>query len=163
MIRKGNRFVRPKKPYELARIKEENVILGKYGLKTKREIWKMQAKVDYFRKRAKALAKASLEEQEVLFEKLRALGLDVKNTADVLALKIDDILNRRLQTVVFNKKMATTPKHARQMIIHKKVMIDGKVNNTPSYIVPLNEENKLTLRVNAPKKKKEEPKAEATA
>src|SRR3989338_5600414 len=110
MIRKKKRFSRPRKPYESARIKEENETIKKYGLKNKREIWKTLAKVDYFRKRAMALAKSSHEEQEIFFNKLRALGLNIKVTADVLALTIEDILKRRLPTVVFRKGLTTTVK-----------------------------------------------------
>lgn len=166
MIRKKNLFVRPKRAYESGRIKEENELLKKYGLKSKREIWKMQAKVDYFRKRAMALAKSPVEEQKVLFTKLNALGMKVDSIAEVLALKIDDILNRRLPTVVFKRNLALSPQHARQLVVHKKIAISGKINNTPSYIVPVYEEDKITLRVAAKKPKptkeevKEEPKAE---
>lgn len=162
MIRKGNKFSRPKKAYEATRIKEENALVDKYGLKNKREIWKTIAKVNYFRKRAKALAKSSLEEQEVLFNKLRAIGLKINTVADVLALKIEDLLERRLPTVVFKKNLAKTTRHARQLVTHKKVMIDGKVNNTPSYIVSVDEESKIALKkVN--KKPKAEVKAEVPA
>jgi len=155
MIRKKNRFVRPKRAYESGRIKEENELVKKYGLKNKREIWKMQAKVDYFRKRAMALAKSSFEEQKILFTKLNALGLKADSIAEVLALKIEDLLNRRLPTVVFRNNLAKTPQHARQLVVHKKVAIEGKINNTPSYLVPVHEENKITLKVKAKKPKVE--------
>ena len=66
MIRKKNRYVKPRKLYIKTRIKEENVLLNKYGLKSKREIWKTAAKINYFRKRAMALAKSSKEEHAFL-------------------------------------------------------------------------------------------------
>jgi len=162
MIRKKNRFVRPKRLYETTRIKEENELLKEYALKSKREVWKMQAKVDYFRKRAMALAKAPSEEQKVLFSKLQALGLKTETIAEVLALKIEDLLARRLPTIVFKNNLSKTPQHARQMVVHKKVMINGNINNTPSYLVPVSEENKITLKVAAKKPKaKSEVKEEA--
>jgi len=155
MIRKKKRYSRPRKPYEASRIKEENVLVQKYALKNKREIWRTLAKVNYFRKRAMALAKSSPEEQEVLFNKLRALGLNIKVTGDVLALKVEDLLNRRLPTVVYNKKLATTSKQARQMVVHKKITIDGRVVNSPSYLVPVTEEKSIALKVKANKPKVE--------
>lgn len=157
MIRKKNRYLRPKKAFEISRIKEENALLKKYGLKNKLEVWKSIAKVNYFRKRAKALAKEPLEEQKVLFDKLRALGLDISSIADVLALKIENLLERRLPTIIYKKGMAKTAKEARQMVTHKRILIEGKVINIPGYLVSLKEENLITLKKKTKHLKKEEP------
>jgi small subunit ribosomal protein S4 len=153
MIRKKRKFVKPKKSFELSRIQEENSLVEKYGLKNKREIWKTLAKVNYFRKRAMELARASLEEQEVLFNKLRALGLKIEGTADVLDLKPIDLLERRLPTVIAKKGLAQTPKHGRQLVTHKKVLIKGNAIDSPSYLVSLSEENEITLNQKAKKPK----------
>jgi small subunit ribosomal protein S4 len=161
MIRKKKRYSRPKKAFEKARIEEENLILKKYAMKNKKEIWKAIAKVDYFRRRAKALAKLSNEEQEVLFSKLRALGLKTNSIADVLALKLEDILERRLPTIVFKKGLAKTTKEARQMVSHKKVMIHSRVIDVPSYLVSLEEENSISIIKN--EKKAEAKPADAGA
>ncbi|HLF53795.1 MAG TPA: 30S ribosomal protein S4 [Candidatus Nanoarchaeia archaeon] len=157
MIRKKNRYSRPKKAFEISRIKEENALLKKYGLKNKLEVWKSIAKVNYFRKRAKALAKSPLEEQKVLFDKLKALGLDINSIADVLALKIENLLERRLPTIIYKKGLAKTAKEARQMVAHKRILIEGKVINIPGYLVSLMEENLITLKKKAKPSKKEEP------
>ncbi len=146
MIRKKKRYVRPKKLYEKARIEEENQLMERYGLKNKKEIWKMLAKVSYFRRRAKSLARSSPEEQEVLFEKLRRLGLRTNTIADVLALTIEKVLQRRLPTIVNQKGLANTVLQARQFVIHKKVLINGKVVNVPSYFVPIEDEGKITIK-----------------
>jgi small subunit ribosomal protein S4 len=152
MIRKKKLFTRPKKLYQAARIKEENVLLEKYGLKNKKEIWKTLAKINYYRSRAKALAKAPLDEQKKLFEKLQYIGLKVNSIADVLALKIDDLLQRRLPSIVTKKGFAQTPKQARQMVVHKKVKVSGKVVNVPSYIVSVSEENSIMAQTPKPQK-----------
>ena len=159
MIRKSKKYVKPRKAYELSRIKEENVLMTRYALKNKREIWKTLAKVNYFRSRAKDLAKSSSEEQQVLFNKLKSMGLGVNSIADVLDLKLENLLERRLQTVVVKKGLATTPKQARQLVVHKKVLIDGNVVNIPSYIVHVEQEASISLKKNAkkPKEVKEEP------
>lgn len=141
------------KLYQSARIKEENELRKKYGLKNKREIWKTQAKVDYYRGRAKALAKRPLEEQENLFSKLKAIGLKTDAISDVLDLKVEDILKRRLSTIVAQKKLANTPKQARQMIVHKKILINNKVVSSPGYLVLVAEEDKIKV-----KKKEKKPK-----
>jgi len=157
MIRKKNKYSRPKKAFEISRIKEENALLKKYALKNKIEVWKSIAKVDYFRKRAKALAKSTIEEQNVLFDKLKALGLNTNVTSDVLALKIEDLLERRLPTVVFKKGIAKTAQEARQMVVHKRILIGNNVINIPSYLVSLAEENSITLKKKAKAEQKTEP------
>ncbi|MBI3334236.1 30S ribosomal protein S4 [Candidatus Pacearchaeota archaeon] len=151
MIRKHKRFVRPKKAYEKTRMEDENKLMEQYGLKNKREIWKMLAQVTYFRRRAKALAKASGEEQELFFKKLQEKGLEVNSIADVLALTIHSLLNRRLQTLLMRKSLTTTMRQARQMIVHKKVTIQGNVMNVPSYIVSVVEEATISVKSAKPR------------
>ena len=146
MIRKKKKFERPRKPYEKARILEENKVLSNYGLKNKREIWKAQAIVKKFRRRAKDLITVGKEEQEMFFAKLKKIGLKVNSIADVLALTIHDLLKRRLPMILLEKKLASTPKQARQMIVHKLVRIDGRVVNAPSYLVAIDEEKLIIVK-----------------
>ena len=155
MIRKKKLYKKPLKPFEAVRIKEENELARGYGLKNKREIWKTQAKVDYYRGRAKDLAKKPLEEQKILFNKLKALGLKVEGITDVLALTVEDLLERRLTTVLFKKKLANTPNQARQMVTHKKILIDGKVISSPGYLIHVAEENAIEVKTKKKKPKQE--------
>ncbi|MEK6842679.1 MAG: S4 domain-containing protein, partial [Nanoarchaeota archaeon] len=83
------------------------------------------------------------------------IGLKVNTIAAALSLDKRDYLNRRLQTVLVAKKVARTPRHARQLIVHKKVLIGGKAVNSPSYIVPKDLEDKITLKLIKEKKKME--------
>lgn len=152
MIRKHKNFKRPKKAFDAQRIRDENVIVEKYGLKNKKEIWKAKAKLEIIRNTAKSLVDADLEKQEKFLIKLRGLGFNVNNTVDVLGLTEEDILKRRLQTLLLHKKLATTAKGARQLITHKHVIVNGRVVNIPSYIVPVNLEN--SIKINLIKKQK---------
>lgn len=147
MIRKKNKYQWPRKLYDKARISDENKLVEEYGLKNKREIWKAEAKIKYFRDRAKFLITESMEEQEQFFSKLRGIGLSVKTIADVLALNKEDLLKRRLSTVVWKKGLTNTARQARQLIVHKKVSVNGRAVNTPSYIVPTESEQSITLKV----------------
>jgi len=144
MIRKHKRFNKPKDKFDLGRIKKEEAIVKKYGLKNKREIWKVKAKLDKIRNQAKKLIEADEEQQATFIKKLQNLGFDVANPVEVLALTEEDILKRRLQTIVFKKGIATTPKGARQVIVHKNILVDGKVINVPSYEVGIDEEKKIS-------------------
>ncbi len=158
-IKKKRRlFSRPKKLFDRVRMDEENVLVKKYGLKNKREIWKAKSAVLKLRRRAKTLIGKDVEEQKIFFNKLNKIGFNVHNVADVLALTEEDLLERRLQTFLFKKKMANTVKQARQLIVHKNVLVDGETVNIPSFIVTKEFENKITVGPKREKKKVEEVK-----
>lgn len=146
MKRKHKTYSRPKRPFDKARIEDEAKIKEEFGLKNKTEIWKADAKVKDIREKAKKLIKSSSEEQKALFEKLRKGGFQVNSIGDALSLDKKDYLNRRLQTVVARKRLATTMKAARQFITHRKVLVDGRVVDSPSYLVPVDLENKIILK-----------------
>ncbi|HLC31431.1 MAG TPA: 30S ribosomal protein S4 [Candidatus Nanoarchaeia archaeon] len=156
MIRKRKNYVRPRKAYEKTRIADEDALVKQYGLKNKREIWKTAAKISYFRRRAKDSAKESLAEQQVLFEKLQSLGLKINGTADVLDLKVTDLLERRLPTIVYKQGLAFTPQQARQMVVHRKILVNGVVVNIPSYLVRKDEETAITATFKPTKPEKQE-------
>jgi small subunit ribosomal protein S4 len=155
MKRKHKKYSKPKRPFDKARIDEEVEIKKEYGLKNKKEIWKAEAKINSMRSKAKKLIKASPEEQKALFKRLQKIGLKVESIADVLGLDKKDHLERRLQTIVYRKGLADTMKTARQLIVHKKVLIDGNVVNIPSFVVPLDLENKIEVKKKKVKKKEE--------
>ena len=156
MKQKHKTYSKPKRPFDKTRIDEEAEIKKEFGLKNKKEIWKAEAKVKSAREKAKKLISASPEEQKDLFNRLKKIGLGVNSIADVLALDKRDYLRRRLQTVIVNKKIATTPRGARQLITHKKILVDGNVMNIPSYIVPIELENKISLKKGVKKSKPKE-------
>jgi len=151
MKRKHKIYSKPKKPFDKTRIIEEEQIKKEFGLKNKREIWRSDSRIKVIRGKAKNLISASSQEQNKFFERLRKIGLKVQSIGDVLSLNKQDYLNRRLQTVLVAKRIARTMKDARQFIVHKKVLINGKVVNSPSYIVPVDMEGKISL---APRREK---------
>jgi small subunit ribosomal protein S4 len=154
MIRKKNKFSWPRKLYDKNRINEENKLVEIYGLKNKREIWKAESKVKYYRNRAKLLITAGTDEQENFFAKLNSIGLNVKSIAEILALNKEDVLKRRLSTIVWKKNFAKTARHARQMVTHKKVLVNHRAVDVPSYLVPVIYEDKISLKNVASKVKK---------
>ncbi len=146
MKRKHKLYSRPKKPFDKKRIEEEAELKKEFGLKNKKEIWKAEAKVSLIRKKAKSLISSDDKEQKSLLEKLNKLGLKVDSISDILGLNKTDYLNRRLQTILLKKNLANTSRHARQLIVHKKVLVDGKVVSVPSYIISQDLENKISLK-----------------
>jgi len=162
MKRKHKSYSRPKRPFDKVRIDEEKQIKKEFGLKNKREIWKTEAKIKSMREKAKKLISASKEEQQALFEQLKKIGLEVNSIADVLGLEKKDYLKRRLQTILVKKKLTTTARSAMQLITHKKVLINGRVIDSPSYVVPVSLESKITLKKKKVKKVEEAPKEQKT-
>src|SRR3989338_513580 len=120
-------YQKPAQRWKKDRIDEERPIMNSYGLKNKRELWKMSSTLRSFTRQAKALAarkdtQADREKQQ-LFTRLQKYGL-LKAQAtldDVLGLTLGDILERRLQTLVYKKSMARTIDQARQLIVHEHV------------------------------------------
>ena len=164
MIRQKKKYSRPQRPFDKARIDEENILREKYGLKNKKEIWKADASIGRIRNLAKQLITASEEDKNAFIERMKARGFEVKNIAEVLALDKEDWLKRRLQTILLIKGLTTTPKQARQLITHKHVSIGNQIVNVPSYMVTLTEENlvklNIVLKVNQKISKEEEIKKE---
>jgi small subunit ribosomal protein S4 len=83
--------------------------------------------------------------EEELLARLKKLGV-LPETAvldDILDLTIDDILERRLQTIVFRKGLTKTVYQARQLITHGHIAIGNKRVTVPSYIVTKTDENQM--------------------
>jgi len=147
-------YERPKRPYDKERIKREQKLLSEFGLKRKAEIWKAESLLRNYRRRARELlANPDEKKQSELFEKLSKQGFRSTKLEDVLAIKLEDILSRRLQTLVYKKGFTSTPKHARQLIVHMHILVDGRKMAWPSYIVPANMEDKIEINPKLAEKK----------
>ena len=144
------KFERPSHPWEGERIKAENDLLKKYGLKNKKELWRSQFVLRRFRQRARELQARvrtgdtqAEKEREQLLRRLGRLGLlPLEGTTldDVLTLDVEAILSRRLQTLTFLKGLAFTPRQARQFVVHGHVSIDGRRMTVPGHLVTRTEE-----------------------
>ncbi len=142
------KYETPKKPYDKERLAEEKKLVKDYGLKNKRELWRAESMLRNFRRIARELQgkKDEVKEKE-LINKLVKFGLVAPKATldDVLELKESDILERRLQTIVFKRALAKTIKEARQYITHGHVYINKRKVWWPSYLVPVSEETKIEL------------------
>ncbi|MFA5764498.1 MAG: 30S ribosomal protein S4 [archaeon] len=147
MKKQNKKYSRPRKPFDKARITEEDLLREEYGLKNKREIWKAEAAIRRIRNLAKQLITRPEEEKTAFTKKLQKKGFNVTNISEALALKKEDWLKRRLQTIVFSRKLTNTPKQARQLVAHKHVSIGDQVINIPSYQVSLEEEPLVRLNI----------------
>lgn len=146
MKRKHKTYSKPKRPFDKLRIQEEAQIKEEFGLKNKKEIWKAEARIKEIREKAKNLISAGEEEKNAFFNRLKKLGFNVNTIGEVLSLDKKDYLKRRLQTVLVEKRFATSMKGARQLITHKKISVGEKLVNSPSFLVPINLEDKISMK-----------------
>jgi small subunit ribosomal protein S4 len=88
-----------------------------------------------------------LREEKKLLESLRRRGLigETASLDDILSLTVEDVLARRLQSMVFKKGMALSPLHSRQLIVHGHVSVGGRVITVPSYEVGATDEGMVSL------------------
>jgi len=140
-------YERPRILWNKKRIEEEANILSEYGLRRKHEIWRAEAILRNFRRQARELIGTTSEtvKKDVLLGKLNRLGILPQSASldDILSLNIKNILERRLQTLVFRKGLAKTMKQARQFIVHGHITLNGRVVKSPSMLVPLELEHKI--------------------
>ena len=154
------KYEKPSHPWEGERIKAENELLMKYGLKNKRELWRAQSFVRTLRAQSRELQarvrtgdkQAEVETRELLQRcaRLALLPPEGASLNDVLALNTEAVLQRRFQTVIYRKGLAFTPKQARQFIVHGHASISGRKVTIPGYIVKRGEEEMIDYHVKSP-------------
>jgi small subunit ribosomal protein S4 len=146
------KYVTPSHPWQEDRIKAENELIKKYGLKNKREIWKAQTRLRNYRGQARELEAKILigdiqskkERDQLLVHLNRMNILPPKSTLDdVLALETEAVLSRRLQTLTYLRGFASTPNQARQLISHGHIAIGNNRVTVPGYIVTKEEEGEI--------------------
>jgi small subunit ribosomal protein S4 len=150
------KYATPRFPWRTDILQEELKLLGQYGLRNKHELWRHETMLSKFRGIARSLIGKAPEErgkmEEELLTRLKRLGI-LPETAvldDVLDLTIEDILERRLQTIVFRKGLAKTIHQARQLITHEHISIGKQRVTVPGYIVTREEENQIAYTTQSP-------------
>ncbi len=149
------KYSTPGHPWQSERIDEEKKFIKEYGFRNKTEIWK----VSEFLRNATAQAKKLVtlsgpqadKERQLLLDRLRRYGL-LSPEADIdaiLSLSLRDVMERRLQTLVYKKSLCNSVKQARQFITHGHVCINARVITSPAYLVPISEETQLSFRENS--------------
>lgn len=160
------KYETPNHPWQAARIKEEKDIVKKYGLKNKTEVWKARSALRQLRGQARDLqGKQTLDipqvsrETQGLLGRLTRMGLvsDGAKLDDILALNVEAVLMRRLQTMTYLKGLAMTPSQARQLIVHGHISINGRRVNVPGYLVTKDEEASIEYAPTSPLQNQEHP------
>lgn len=142
------KYESPRKIWSSARIEEEQKLLKEFGLKNMRELRVMQMELKRIRREARKLLSLGERGRELgksVLERVVRLGIAKPDTSleDLLSLTINDVLERRLETRVVKKGLAKSMKQSRQLIAHGYIAIDGRRVSSPSYLVPIDEEDKV--------------------
>ncbi len=154
--RQRKKYETPRFPWRTDVLQAELKLLGQYGLRNKRELWRHRTMISKFRGIARSLLGMPTEQRKKLetelLNKLHRLGILSEKVAldDVLDLSIEDLLERRLQTIVFRKGMSKSIYQARQLITHRHVTIGGRKVCSPSYLVLRDEEALIAYAPTSP-------------
>jgi len=125
-------YTTPKRPYDFANLEAELKLVGAYGLRNKRELWSHKTELSTLRRRAREIVSMGIAEREQveaeLLGRLHKLDLipERGNLDDILGLSVQDLMERRLQTVLFRKGMAKSFFQSRQLISHGHIAIGGR-------------------------------------
>ena len=154
--RQKKKYVIPKRPFDSDRFEQELQQIGLYGLRNKKELWKHRTQLSRYRRTARNLLAQSEEERERVEHELTQMlvrrGVLTKepNLDNVLDLTLEDLLERRLQTIVFRKGLACSMHHARQLVIHGHIALNAARVMTPSRIITLQEEEHIQYSTKSP-------------
>ncbi|KAL5571816.1 hypothetical protein UlMin_021413 [Ulmus minor] len=106
----GKTFKKPRCPYEKERLDAELKLVGEYGFRCKRELWRKNPQRIFT---GKALLRR-MNRYGLLHESQNKLNY-------VLALIVENFLECRLQTLVFKSGMAKSIQHTRVLIRQRHI------------------------------------------
>ncbi|KAA8645722.1 hypothetical protein EYZ11_001264 [Aspergillus tanneri] len=171
----------PRRPFESARLDSELKVVGEYGLRNKREVWRVQLTLSKIRRAARELLTLDEKDPKRLFEgnalirRLVRIGVldESRMKLDyVLALRVEDFLERRLQTCVYKLGLAKSIHHARVLIKQRHIRygkplffiaypevcfvnllensVGKQIVNVPSYMVRLDSQKHIDFALTSP-------------
>ena len=149
----------PRRPYEKERIDRELKLCGQYGLRCKREVWRVNLLLSKMRRTARTLLTLAEThprrqiEGAALLRRCHDYGFleEDKDKLDyVLSLTVTDVLERRLQTVVFKIGMAKSVHHARVLILQRHIAVGKQIVTSPSFVVRNTSEGHIAFAEQSP-------------
>jgi len=147
--KRKNQFEKPLRPWDRGRLEKEKELKKSFGLKNKRELWMVETILRKKRKSARSLLALELEAREKmekeLIKSIAKYGIisEMAVLDDVLGLGAESFLERRLQTIVWRKGLASTIGQARQFVVHGHIAVNGRKVDRPSYLLKSGEEDSV--------------------
>lgn len=149
----------PKRAFDRSRLDSELKLAGEYGLKNKREIYRIAFQLSKIRRAARDLLTRDEKDPKRLFEgnalirrlvRVGILSEDKMKLDYVLSLKIEDFLERRLQTQVYKLGLAKSVHHARVLIRQRHIRVGKQIVNVPSFLVRLDSQKHIDFALTSP-------------
>merc|ERR1711868_220568 len=149
----------PRRPFEKERLDAELKLIGQYGLKNKREIWRVRLALAKIRATARTLLTKDDKDPQRIFEgqalmrrmiRYGILDEDKQRLDYVLGLKIENFMERRLQTLVFKRGLAKSIHHARVLIRQRHIRVGRQIVNVPSFMVRVESQPHIEFAMNSP-------------
>ena len=159
LIKHSKTSTQPRRPFEKERLDAELKIVGEYGLRNKRELWRVQLALSKVRAAARELLTLEEKDPKRLFEgqalikRLHRWGVleETQNKLDhVLSIKTQDFLERRLQTQVFKLNLAKSIHHARVLIRQRHIRVRKQIVNVPSFLVRTDSQKHIDYALQSP-------------
>merc|ERR1711964_208202 len=134
-------------------------VVGEYGLKNKREVWRVQFALAKIRTAARHLLTLDEKDEDRIFQgeallrRMVRLGLltDAERKLDyVLGLTTPKIMERRLQTKVFKLGLAKSVHHSRTLIRQRHIRVGKQICDIPSFLVRVDSEKHIDFALTSP-------------
>merc|ERR1711896_62267 len=149
----------PRRPYEKERLDAELKLIGQFGLKNKREIWRVRLALAKIRSTARTLLTKDEKDPSRIFEgqalmrrmiRYGILEEDKQRLDYVLALSLENFMERRLQTLVFKRGLAKSIHHARVLIRQRHIRVGRQIVNVPSFLVRVESQPHIEFALSSP-------------
>jgi small subunit ribosomal protein S4 len=146
--RNRKKYNKPKNMWNIQRISADRSLINEYGLRNMKELWKVQTEISRIRGNVRGLLSGSAGSSQMerdLIGRLARLGIAQNDATldSLLDIKENALLERRLQSLVFRKGLATSMKQSRQIISHGFISVNGIRMNRPGYMVKAEEEKHI--------------------
>merc|ERR1711977_720466 len=141
----------PRRPFESARLDSELKLVGEYGLRNEREVWRVQLTLSKIRRAARQLLTLEEKDPKRLFEGNALIRRLVRvGVLDESRMGIEDFLERRLQTCVYKLGLAKSIHHARVLIRQRHIRVGKQIVNVPSFVVRLDSRKHIDFALTSP-------------
>merc|ERR1719502_650180 len=149
----------PKRPFEKERLDAELKLIGQYGLKNKKEIWRVRIALSKIRATARVLLTKDEKDPVRIFEgqalmrrmiRYGILDEDKQRLDYVLSLTLENFMERRLQTLVFKRGLAKSIHHARVLIRQKHIRVGRQIVDIPSFMVRVESQPHIDFALSSP-------------